>query len=104
MGKVGGEWGKVGKGEYPGSIVSDVVSVKMLSTRVEAGLDELMSAELVSMMLRATVRRSGLDGALESIKYADRKSPMLPPSACRRCRGFCIVISLPVRRWKRFRT
>ena len=73
-------WGG-GVGQYPGPIVSDVVSVKTLSTRIEAGLDELKSAELVSMMRQGRCPPSWSDGTPESRKYADRKSPILPPSA-----------------------
>ena len=35
--------------QRPGPVVGDVVSVKTLSTRVLAGLDESMSAKLISM-------------------------------------------------------
>ena len=75
MGEVGGQWGSGrGGGVYPGPIVSDVVSEKTLSTKVED----------------VDVRRAHLHGTSESMKYANRKSPTLPPSACGRCREFLL--------------
>ena len=81
----GGRGEGISLNQHPGPVVGDVVAVKTVN-------------ESISRPMRVDVRRVGLDEVPESMKYADKKSPMLPPSACRRsnfkrnlrCRGFSL--------------
>ena len=94
-------WGKWGR--CPGPIVSDVVSVKTLSTRVEASLDELMSAELVSMMRQSRCPMSWSRWSAGVDEVRRQKVTDVPAVSLSPLSWVCIVTSLPVRRWKRFR-
>ena len=78
------------------------------SSRRQRGLGEDSVDESSSRSRRVEIRQVDLDEAPESMKHADKTSPMLPPFA-RRCSNFqrnprcrvCIVTLLPVHRRKR---